>query len=123
MENVEKNYTLRPLVASDFGAICKIISAIGIREFKGCFKVEGIKDKQNMEAIGIDVFFDIAGIIIGNVPRAEKEIQAFVASLTGMQQAEVEKMPFADYGELIVDIVMKEDFRDFFGRVTKLFSR
>jgi hypothetical protein len=40
-----------------------------------------------------------------------------------MKQADVAKMPFADYGELIMEIVMKEDFRDFFGRVTKLFNR
>ena len=35
-----KKYALRPLVAADMGAICKIITAIGVREFKNCFKVE-----------------------------------------------------------------------------------
>ena len=29
-----KAYELRPLVASDMGSICKIITAIGIRQFK-----------------------------------------------------------------------------------------
>lgn len=124
MENTEKKYELRPLVAADMGAICKIISAIGIREFKGCFNVEDFKGETlDVEKIGFNVLFDIAGIVITNIPKAEKEIQMFVANLTGMKQAEVEKMPFADYGELIVEIVMKEDFRDFFGRVMKLFNR
>lgn len=120
----EKKYELRPLVASDMGAICKIVSAIGIREFKDCFKLEDFKgDIKNVEAIGFNVVFDIAGIIISNIPKAEKEIQMFVASLIGAKQAEVAVMPFADYGELIMEIVMKEDFRDFFGRVVKLFNR
>ena len=117
-----ENYELRPLVASDMGAICKIITAIGIRQFKECFHVDDFKD-GNAEKVGFDVFVDIAGIIISNIPNAEKEIQTFVASVVGMKQEDVAKMPFADYGELIMAIVMKEDFRDFFGRITKLFNR
>ena len=114
-------YELRPLVASDMGAICKIITAIGIKEFKNCFKKEDFTGKD-LETVGLGVFFDLAGIIVANIPRAEEEIQSFVASLTGMKVAEVQKMPFADYGELVVTIVMKEDFRDFFKRVMKLFN-
>lgn len=120
----EKKYQLRALVASDMGAICKIISAIGIRQFKDAFRIEDFKaNKDNVEAIGFNVLMDGAGIIISNYPKAEKEIQFFVASLTGLQVAEIEQMPFADFGELIVEIVKKEDFRDFFTRVTKLFNQ
>lgn len=122
----EKSYTLRPLVASDMGAICKIITAIGIRQFKECFKVEDFKKdengKINTEALGFSIMFDIAGIIIANIPKAEKEIQDFLGSLTGLKKNEVATMPFADYGELIMEVVMKDDFRDFFKRVMKLFN-
>jgi len=134
-EAVEKAWDLRPLVATDMGAICKIISAIGIRQFKECFNVEELKknntdkddaDKKkniNVEKVGIGIMFDIAGIIISNIPKAEEEIQAFLASVTGMKVSEVKKMKFADYGELIMTVVMKEDFQDFFKRVMKLFNR
>lgn len=124
MENTTEvqAYDLRPLVASDMGAICKIISAIGVRQFKECFKVEDFSGKD-VESVGFSVIFDIAGIIIANIPKAEEEIQAFLSSLTGMKLSEVKKMPFADYGELIIQVVMKEDFRDFFKRVMKLFNR
>ena len=122
-ENVqEKSSEIRPLVASDMGAICKIINAIGIRQFKECFKVEDFKG-GNVEEIGFGVVFDIAGIIIANIPKAEEDIQTFVASLIGQSVKEVRAMPFADYGELIVRIVAKEDFQDFFKRVVKLFNR
>ena len=66
---------------------------------------------------------DVAGIIISNIPKAEKEIQTFISSLTGLDVKEVQSMPFADYGELIMQIVLKDDFQDFFKRVMKLFSR
>lgn len=122
MENTEKLYELRPLVASDMGAICKIITAIGIRQFKECFKVEDF-DGKNAEQIGFGVLFDIAGIIIANIPKAEDEIQAFLASLTGMKVAEIRKLPFAEYGGLIMEVIMKEDFQDFFKHVMKLFNR
>lgn len=118
----ENTYEIRPLVASDMGAICKIITAIGIRQFKECFKVEDFKG-GNVEEVGFSVVFDIAGIVIANIPKAEEDIQTFVASATGLSLTEVKTMPFADYGELIVKIVASEDFRDFFSRVMKLFNR
>lgn len=121
-DTIVKNYELRPLVASDMGAICKIITAIGVRKFKECFKLEDIQG-GNVEQVGFGIVFDIAGIIIENIPKAEEEIQVFLASLTGLQLAEIKKMPFADYGELILQVVMKEDFQDFFKRVMKLFNR
>jgi len=122
MENTEKKYELRPLVAADMGAICKIISAIGIRQFKDCFKLEDFKN-GNIEEVGFGVVFDLAGIVIANIPKAEEEIQTFIASVTGMKLSDVKKMPFADYGELIIAVVTKDDFKDFFGRVMKLFNR
>ncbi len=121
MDNTN-SYELRPLVASDMGAICKIISAIGIRQFKECFKLEDFKE-VNAEQVGFSVVFDIAGIIVANIPKAEEEIQSFLASVTGMKISEIKKMPFADYGELVVQVVMKDDFRDFFKRVMKLFNQ
>jgi hypothetical protein len=121
-DTTEKQYELRALDATDFGRICKIITAIGARQLKGCFNVEDFKG-GNAEKVGFDIMFDIAGIVIENIPRAEEEIQSFLASLTGMKASEIKKMPFADYGELILAVIMKDDFRDFFGRAMKLFKR
>ena len=120
-EETVKKYELRPLVAADMGAICKIITAIGVRQFKECFNVDQIKD-VNIEAIGFGVVFDIAGIIISNMPKAEEEIQSFASSLTGMKVSEIRKLPLADYGEIILKTVTKEEFQDFFRRVMKLFN-
>lgn len=117
----EKSYELRSLTASDMGSICKILTAIGVRRFKECFNIDDLKEK-NVEAVGMGVVFDIAGIIIENIPKAEKEIQEFLSSLTGMKVADIQKMSFAEYGELIIDVVSKPDFKDFFSHVMKLFN-
>ena len=47
IENTEKNYELRPLVASDMGVICKIITAIGVRQLKECFNVDQVLKKSD----------------------------------------------------------------------------
>ena len=119
-----KTYDLRPLVASDMGMICKIITTIGVRQFKECINIEQTEDaKEDIKKVGFSVMLDIAGIIISNIPKAEEEIQVFLASLSGMKLAEIKNMPFADYGELIIEVVTKKEFQDFFKRVMKLFSR
>ena len=48
-EETVKKYELRPLVAADMGAICKIITAIGVRQFKECFNVDQIKDGKGLD--------------------------------------------------------------------------
>ncbi|MCF0185051.1 MAG: hypothetical protein HUJ98_01005 [Bacteroidaceae bacterium] len=116
------DYEIRPLIASDMGTVCKIISKIGVSKFKDCFDVTDIKGKD-AEAIGLTVVFDIAGIIIDNIPNAEKDIQDFLSSLTDMDVADIQKMPFADYGELIIAVITKDDFKDFFKHVMKLFNQ
>ena len=117
------DYEIRPLIASDMGTVCKIISKIGVSKFKNSFDMADIKGKD-AESVGLlTVVFDIAGIIIDNIPNAEKDIQDFLSSLTDMDVADIQKMPFADYGELIIAVITKDDFKDFFKHVMKLFNQ
>ena len=142
VDETEKRYELRPLVASDLGAVCKIVSEIGVRQFKECFNVDQIKESMKsdndeseetedskekkdakLESIGFSVVFDIAGVVISNIPTAEADIQKFIASLTGLSVLQVRALPLADYGEIILDVITNEEFKDFFKRVMKLFNR
>ena len=142
VDETEKKYELRPLAASDLGMVCKIISEIGVRQFKECFNVDQIKESMKadadgaeetedskeakdakLESIGFSVVFDIAGIVISNIPAAEADIQKFIASLTGLSVPQVRALSLADYGEIILDVATNEDFKDFFKRVMKLFKR
>ena len=78
---------------------------------------------EQLESIGFSVVFDIAGIVISNIPAAEADIQKFIASLTGLSVPQVRALSLADYGEIILDVATNEDFKDFFKRVMKLFNR
>lgn len=116
------NYEFRALKSTDLGTVCKIITKIGARQFKDCFQNVDIKSK-NLDAIGVSIMLDIAGIVIAGIPSAERDIQEFLASLTGMKLAEVQEMPLADYMDLIIAVVTKDEFKDFFVRALKLFNQ
>lgn len=114
-------YELRELKSSDMGQVCKIIKAIGIKEFKESFNVDDIKG-GNVEAVGFEVMFGIATTVIENIPKAQKDIDSFLASITGMKVAEIQDMNLGDYGDLIVQVVGKKEFKDFFSHAMKLFN-
>lgn len=115
---------LRPLKATDVAPVCRIISAIGIKEFRGCFEGERVKSllaSGKAESVGIGIMFEIAGVVTQNIPRADMEIQKFAASVSGMSVSDIQSMSFTDYVDLIIRIVKKDEFRDFFSRVARLF--
>lgn len=128
----EQKFELRPLKSTDLGVVCKIVAGIGLREFKACLKSDAVieamsardskkDDKDNIARnLGLEVVLDVAGIIMSNIPKVENDIQKFSASVAGLTLKEIQELDFADFGELIMQIIMKEDFKDFFGRVVKL---
>ncbi len=139
---VEKPYTFRPLQAEDTFLMCKIIKAIGVKEFKACFENGGIQEMvaQLMESAlkedekdneqgddsgivkaGIAVFLDIADVIIGNLPKCENEIFQMLANTSNMSEKAIRKMGFADFFGMIIDFIKKEEFRDFIKVVSRLF--
>ena len=42
MNENNKTYNFRGLKASDMGTVCRIISLIGVKEFKACFDNENV---------------------------------------------------------------------------------
>lgn len=126
VETAEKAYTLRVLEASDVFVMSKIIHSIGIEEFKKCFNAETVKkvmeQSKDVEAVGFDIFFDIVGVITGNLPKCEKDIYKFLAGLSGMTEAQIKALPMNTFLEMIIDVVKKEEFADFLSVVSKLFK-
>ena len=126
-----KAFELRDLTADDMFPMFQIISKIGIKEFKSCFESDAIKgaianvaegeDKSNLAAIGMMVGLDIAGILMANIGKAKEDIYCLLSSLSGMSHNEIAKLPMGVFVEMIVAVVKKEEFKDFFQAVTKLF--
>lgn len=123
----ETTYELRRLEARDIAPMASIINKIGWREFKETFQSEEVKamalgGTENASAAGMTIVFDIVGIILGNYEKCQKDIFGFLSSLSGMKGKQIESMPLADFAGMIVEVVQKEDFKDFMKVVSKLFK-
>ena len=124
-----KAYSLRNLEAKDIAPMASILYKIGIKEIKGCFNPEDIKEltdgktaEDAIAAVGISVVFDIAGVILGNYEKCQNDIFRFLASLSGMDIKQVESLPLDTFAEMVIDVVKKEEFKDFMTVVSKLFK-
>ena len=136
MENMNeektKAYELRNLTADDVFPMFQIISKIGIKEFKKCFESPEVmqaiksavsegKDRGEVQtSVGMAVAFDLAGIIVSNLASCKNDIYQFLAQLSGMTTKDVAGLPMVTFFEMIIDVIKKEEFKDFFQVVAKL---
>ena len=133
---IMKNYELRALKASDFFLVTRILSKIGVKECKQCFESVEIKNavrdmmaKQDgangadadVASIGMTVVFDIAGVILEHMENCEKDIYKLLSNLSGLKVTEIADLPMAEFGEMVIEVIKHEGFRDFFTAVIKQF--
>lgn len=130
----EATYILRSLQGADIFPMSAIIKKIGVKEFKNAFQDEEIKglvqsinngdmskDAAANQA-GMAVILNIADVVLGNLPRAEKDIYKFLASLSGMKPDEVAALPMATFTGMVIDVIQKDEFKDFIKVVSRLFK-
>ena len=121
-------YTFRQLKSTDIFPMAKIISKIGIKEFKECFESDAVKTlvrnagNGDTSAVGLAVMIDVVGVVLSHLEECEKDIYSFLASVTELDVSEIENASMADFAEMIVALVQKEEFKGFIGVVSKLFK-
>lgn len=121
---------IRKLDSNDIYEVCGIIEKIGIDEFKEVFSGPEMQKLVNEDGgsgkmenqIALAVTFNMASIVLKNLKKAKSEINSFLASLTGTEKEEIEKLPPAKYTKLVIDLFKSEDFSDFIGVVSELFK-
>lgn len=125
----ETTYTLRKLEAKDVFIMSKILGAIGIDQFKDVIQSDAVKKAVSgkmtddlIASVGVTVVLDMANIILNNLSKCEKDIYAFLSSLSGIDKKEIEMLPLVTFTEMIVDVIQKEEFKDFIKVVSKLFK-
>ena len=133
-EEKTKAYELRDLTADDMFPMIQIISKIGIREFKSCFESENVKklvaemtsgkaSKDELKAtVGVTVAFDLASVILSNLSNCRDDIYLLLSQLSGMTAKEVAQLPMMTFVEMIIDVIKKKEFADFFQAAVKLFK-
>ena len=124
-----KAYALRKLEAKDIAPMASILSKIGLKEVKNCFSPDDMKaiaggdgSIEAVGAVGVSVAFEIAGVILSNYERCQNDVFSFLASLSGMDIKQIESLPLGTFAEMVIDVVKKEDFKDFMKVVSKLFK-
>jgi hypothetical protein len=133
-EEKTKAYELRDLTADDMFPMFQIISKIGIREFKSCFESDHVKklvaemtsgkaSEDELKAkVGVTVAFEIASIVLSNLASCKDDIYLLLSQLSGMGTKEIAKLPMVTFVEMVIDVIKKKEFADFFQAAVKLFK-
>lgn len=132
MENM--TFEFRELKSSDMFPMFKILSKMGFKDLKGkmtpdtvkglmeTFTDQGGQEEDMSSYVGMSVVMDVAEVIISNLPSCEQDIFDFLGSVTGMKAKEIADLPMVTFAEMIVMFIQKEEFKDFFKVVSKLFN-
>lgn len=127
----DKVYTLRNLKADDMFVMLKIINKIGLKEVRACFNSVELKqaisnkegaDESVVAAVGMQVMFDVAALLVERLPECKTELYAFLASLSGMKEKEIAELSMVAFYDMIVDVFKQESFKDFFQHVIGSFK-
>jgi len=127
----DKQYTMRNLKADDMFAMMRIINKIGLKDVRECFNSlelkqaisnEKGKDDALVAAVGMQVMFDVAALLVGKLPECKDELYSFLASLSGMKAKEIADLPMTTFYDMLMDVFKQEGFKDFFQRVAGSFK-
>ena len=123
-------YEMRNLQATDIFSIVKILNGIGLKNIKEAINIEEINKirhgmtEDNASAItsqvGVNVVMSIATVILENLPNVENNLYNFIGSVIDMKAKDIAKMDMGDFMDVLIAIIQKEEFKDFFKRASKL---
>ena len=123
-------YEMRNLQATDIFSIVKILNGIGLKnikeyiDFEEINKIRKCMTEENADVItsqvGLNVVMSLATIILENLPKIENDLYKFVGSVIGIKTKDVAKMDIGDFMDVLIAIIQKEEFKDFFKRASKL---
>ena len=130
-------YEMRSLQASDIFSVVKILNGIGLNNVKEAMNIEEINEirktmtednsEDNSEKVysqvGVKVVMSIATVILENLPKVENDLYTFVGSVIGVKAKDVAKMDMGEFMDLLIAIIQKEEFKDFFKRASKLIKQ
>ena len=127
-------YEMRSLQASDIFSVVKILNGIGLNNVKEAINIEEINEirktmtednsEDNSEKVysqvGVKVVMSITTVILENLPKVENDLYTFVGSVIGVKAKDVAKMDMGEFMDVLITIIQKEEFKDFFKRASKL---
>ena len=143
-ENTSPDFVIRELKSTDVWNFTRVISKIGIREFvksldpqllkassfkppetinkkgervplpRSKWNEAQIQAELNAEIANDQLLWNILGLIIDNIGHCEREVNQLLADGIGEDIAYIADMNAADYMDLLVQYISREEFKDFF---------
>ena len=123
-------YEMRNLQATDIFSVVKILNGIGLNNVKEAINFDEINSLRKgmtegnadviTSQVGLKVVMSIATVILENLPKVENDLYTFVGSVIGVKAKDVAKMDMGEFMDVLIIIIQKEEFKDFFKRASKL---
>lgn len=107
---------MRKLQTSDIFGMCRVVSAIGVKEEIRSIALS--KEKKSMEDKGYDLIFAL--FEKATASKAEKEFYKFFANIFEMEPKEVEKMDPVEFMDMLVEAASIDKWKAFFSRVASI---
>jgi orotidine-5'-phosphate decarboxylase len=130
----EIKFELRGLKSDDMFPMFGILSKIGFKDLKNSLTPERVAelttafkqtndDSTDMSTyLGFNIMVEAVEIIMKNLPSCKVEIYTLLSSLSGMTVKQIADLDMVTFTEMIIAVVQKEEFKDFFKVVAKLFK-
>lgn len=133
---------MRKLKSIDIFPMVGILNKIGFSDIKDMLTPEKVKDlmkamknqdeedKEDKEdenldfstILGFNLIFEVATIIFANLTKCKNDLYTFLSDVSEQSIKELEDLPPADFLELIIEVLQKPEFGDFFKVVSKFFN-
>lgn len=130
-----KPYTFRKLNSTDLFPMIKLIAKIGLDELTEVFEGDAVKQliervgskekaAQGREiVVGVGVALKLVNKILEHIPCCEAEIYTLLSRVSGMGVEELKNLDLDVFMEMLLDFIMKDEFRDFFKVASKYINR
>lgn len=130
----EVKFELRGLKSDDMFPMFGILSKIGFKDLKNSLTPDRVTElttafqKQEGDGndmstyLGFNIMLEAVEIIMKNLPSCKVEIYTLLSSLSGMTVKQIADLDMVTFTEMIIAVVQKEEFKDFFKVVAKLFK-
>lgn len=101
-EVIERPYTLRKFKDGDLSPLLQILKKIGIKDCKEAF-IQVVSGEKTLKQLGILAAFDLADILIGNLPKIENEVYELYSDMSGKTVEEIKEMEFGTLPLMVYD--------------------
>ena len=118
---VERPYTLRKLKDKDLFPLLNILKKIGIKDCKEAF-IQVASGEKTVKQIGIMASFDLADILIENLPNVLNEAYELWSDISGIPVEGIKDMEFGTLPLMIIDTFSEARNTSFFRVLSKFLS-